>query len=244
MIVSPNLLPSSGKSKTSKDIEINPLNFIQVIDYSRKLANVTSDFQKFMIDYNLVKSTISNWKTISLMDLEFIIFLIKKNSVTKVREFTITKDCPSCNSSELIYINTDQLQMPVSIDTDLFGEITLNNKVYKFEVPNLEVFDSVISKVTRSNKVQELKAIYLIATLVDFKNSPNEIENVVLNAVQDDAADLFNLYNIYYNPKVEIPHKCSKCKRGQWSTSLRSLVDNVFLDLLLNHRTSTIKIGT
>lgn len=244
MIIEINELPSKGIDPRSQSLEIKPLTFKELLKYSREQDSAKTDLQKFLVDYNYLKSTLPNWKSISLMDLDYVIYRFKKLTISDNKEFNVEHKCSDCGTLNTLYLDDSRINLSHQIRYDYKGQIVLNNKTYQYEIPTLEFFDSVLTKITRYNKGFELIIIKLISTFPDFNNSPNEIESIVINAVGDDIIRLSVLESMYYDSKININHQCRNCRGGQWSISVRTLIDQVFLCMLLSRTDVTDQIIT
>lgn len=244
MRITINELPSRGIDDRSEEININPLTFRDLLTYTRNQESAKDELSKFLVDYNQFKSKVNNWKSISLMDLDYLIFRYKKLTVSDDKEFSVELTCEDCGSRNQLYLDSTLINVSKQLRYDYRGSIVLNNKTYTYEVPTLEFFDSVLTKIIKYNKGFELKLIKLITCFPDFKNSPNEIESLVVNAKGDDIIRLSVLYSMYFDSKININHKCKNCSGGHWSIEVRSLIDQVFLSMLLSRTDVTNEIIT
>lgn len=244
MLITINELPSRGIDEKSEQVNLRPLTFRELLIYTREQESAKDDFSKFIVDYNEFKSKVTNWKSISLMDLDYLLFRFKKLTVSDDKEFSVELACSDCGSLNQLYLDSSLINTSQSLRYDYRGSIVLNNKTYTYEVPTLEVFDQVLTKISRYKKGFELKLIRLISCFPDFKNNPNEIESLVVNAKGDDIIRLSVLDSMYFNSKININHKCNNCSGGHWSIEVRSLIDQVFLSMLLSRTDVTNEIIT
>lgn len=242
MIVHPNDLPSQGLDNNSEILRIEPLNFKEMIKYSRELARAKTELQKYLIDFDLIKSRIPNWRSINLMDLDYVIFLMKKVSVSSDSEFTVSMICPDCGAENTLYLDLGRVSKPTQLLFDLSGKVELNGELLEYRCPSLEEFDKILTKMTKFRKTDEIRLIKLVSMFPKFNELPSKIESSVLEAVGDDIVVLSTLESMYLDSKVDIDHKCNQCKGGDWSMGVNSLIDNVFLSLVLSTESTESKI--
>lgn len=242
MVITPSQLISKGLDPKSELINIEPLNFKDLLIYTKEWESAKTPLQEFLVDYNLVKKLIYNWNTINLIDLKYIIYLIKKESVSSTKDFTIEKKCRDCGKVNTILIDTSSILLPVVTAYDIKGYIVLDDKTYQYEVPSLEYFDKVLNMVTRTKKDIDLRLIYLISCFPDFIKTPNLIEDLVIKSTRENIIQLVTLESMYFNPEIYINHKCNSCNSEGVSMSVDSLIDNVFLCLFLSNRSLENKI--
>lgn len=242
MIVHPNDLPSQGLDNNSEILRIEPLNFKEMIKYSRELARAKTELQKYLIDLDLIKSRIHNWRSINLMDLDYIIFLMKKVSVSSDSEFTVSMTCTDCGTENTLYLDLGRVSKPTQLLFDLSGKVELNGEVLEYRCPSLEEFDKILTKMTKFRKTDEIRLIKLVSMFPKFNELPSKIESSVLEAVGEDIVVLSTLESMYLDSKVDIDYKCSQCKGGDWSMGVNSLIDNVFLSLVLSTESTESKI--
>jgi hypothetical protein len=243
MIVNPRELPSRGLDSNSESLNIKPLNFQEMIEYTRNYDASRSELDKYICDVELVKKRIHNWKSINLMDLDYVIFLIKKESVSQEAEFSVRKTCNECGEENTLYLDPGRLVMPTTTKYELRGTVQLKGREVKFQLPSLEVFDKVLTKIARFKKVKELRLIKLIAMFPDFADRPNDIEDMVVTATNEDIVVLRTLESLYLNSSVSIEYKCTKCKGGSWSIGVHTLIDDIFLSLVLSTKSIESKIS-
>jgi hypothetical protein len=242
MLLTPQVLPSSGIEERSKAIEVRGLNFTELLEYTKSKNSCKNEFDNFILDYSWVKRKISNWQDISLIDLDFVIYTIKRLTVSDNAEFSTEMRCTNCNAINELYLSADQVKMPDPLRYDIRGKIVLSGQDLQFEIPMLDFFDECFSKIARYKNVKDLQVIKLITCFPEFKNNPNRIQNLVANAVVDDIVALSTLEAMYFDSQLTFDYKCSKCGGGHWSIGIRALIDNVFRSLLLSRRSVETKI--
>lgn len=243
MIISPVDSPSQGLATNSKTQSFTPINFSEMIKYSEEYETCKTELQKYLLDISWVKKKFNNWEFISLVDLDYYIFLMKKISVSSDTEFVVERKCTDCDKLNILNLDTTRIGMPLCLGYDVSGVITLSEIDYKYKVPYLDDFEKILLKISRFKK-HDLRIIKLISLFPDFEGRPNDIEKLVVEATGDDIVRLLTLENMYLSSKVELDYKCSSCKEGSWSISINILIDNVFQSLLLTRESIETKITT
>jgi len=75
-----------------------------------------------------------------------------------------------------------------------------------------------------------------------FRDRPNEMEALVINAKVSDIQALKLLAEVFFNDKITIKTRCANCKQGDWSMRVASLIDAPFLSLVLSNPTAQNKV--
>jgi len=242
MILTPYELPSNGKDKNSEPIEITGLGFQDLLIYSREYESANTPLKKYLVDFNWIKKVISNWQKINLVDLDAVILRWKIECVSGKKEFTTRKRCPECGNQLDLSLEVQQLSIFNPLEFNLENVCEINGVTYRYLCPNLEFFDKVVSKVTRSGRIKDIEILKLISMFPDFADRPNQIESMVLNAKNEDIQVLRTLSSIFLRSTISIKAKCPKCKCEDWSMRVASLIDDPFLSLALSSGTIEDKI--
>lgn len=244
MIITPAECPSCGLDKESPTIEIKPMGYQDLLAYSRELHAATSPVGRFFVDFSWFKKSIPAWKSINLIDLDWLIFKWKLASVSDESEFVIKLKCPECGKEQELMLDVSRISDPVKPDYYLGGTIKLGNpeRSYEFKCGNAEFFDNVLDKCYRSGRVKDIDTIKLISMFPEFGNNPNQIERLIINATLDDIRVLETLKLMYLDTHVKLKYRCEFCKGGTWSMRVSSLIDNPFLGLVQSQKSIKSKI--
>lgn len=242
MILHPSEMPSRGIDPKSEALNIPILGFSDLIEYTRNMEATTTEIGKYLLDVELVRSKIHNWKSINLIDLDYIIFMIKKLAVSSGSEFTVEKVCTDCNEVNTLYLNTESLAMPTSLIYDIKGVAIIRDVKWIVEVPNLEEFYPILTKIDKFKKVKELRLLKLISLFPEFKRQPNLIEDMIVNAHTDDIVVLQALEYMFLDSSIELPHSCTNCREGRWSMKVNTLIDQVFRSMVLSSSADGSKV--
>jgi hypothetical protein len=243
MILTPYEMPSRGLDKTSEPVNIEGMGFQDMLEYSREYEKAKTPYQKYLIDYKWIKKSITNWQSINLVDLDAIILRWKIESVSRTNEFTVRKACPECGEVCTLNLEMDQLTTFIPVEFDLSGEVVLGDTRLEYKIPNLLVFDEVLTRLSKSGRCKDIELAKLISFFPDFKVRPNIVESMVLNAKLDDIQVLKTLSSVYLRSEISINTRCTNCKNGVWSMGVTTLIDDPFLSLVLSSGSIRDKIS-
>lgn len=234
MILTPYELPSHGLDQNSESISIRGLGFQEMIEYSEEYERAKTPFKKFLVDFEWTKKLIPNWRKINLVDLDAVILRWKIASVSDSNEFSVRKECPNCGTPQVLELTVEQFANFIPIEYALECQITLGNHQYDVKCPDLEHFNEVLTKTSKSGRIKYTELLKLISMIPDFDVHPNQVESAVLNAKLSDIQVLKTLSTIYLRSRITVKTTCSHCKGGDWSMGVSSLIDNPFLSLVLS----------
>jgi len=245
MVITPTECPSNGLDTDSQSIDLRPLGYQDLLLYSHELASVDNPIARFNIDFKWFRQYVPNWKSINIVDLEYVMFRWKLNSISPDSEFNIKLKCPTCNHTEDFSLDLSMLDKPKTIDFYLGGTVKLGNpeSTYEYKCCSSEVFFDVLNKCTRSRRVTSIDTIKLISLFTDFKSNPNLIERLVLDAKYDDVRVLESLKALYLNTRIKLRINCPKCNGGDWSMRASSLIDDPFLVMVQSEKSIESKIA-
>lgn len=244
MILTPFELPSQGLDKQSPVLNVNGLGFQDLLDYSNDYTKADTPMKKYLVDFEWIKKVFPNeWRNINLVDLDAIILRWKMESLSGSNELTITKKCSECGEINTLSVILDQITTFIPVEYDLEGDVTLGEETYHYRCPSLEEFNDVVIRNSKSGRCRNMELLKLIALFPDYnKVRPNLMENLVLNAKLIDIKVLKTLSSVYFKSEVRLQTKCSKCKNGDWSMGVSTLIDNPFLSLVLSSGSTRDKI--
>lgn len=242
MILTPSELPSNGLDPKSESILLDGLGYQDLLTYSHEYESARTPLKKFLVDYEWIKKKVSNWKSINLMDLDAIILMWKVATVSETNEFSVVKKCPVCGHEQELNLTLEQLSTFVPTQFHLSGTVTLSGTEYEYKCPQLADFEEVVTRVIRSGRVKDIEILKLISMFPRFRDRPNEMEALVINAKVSDIQALKLLAEVFFNDKITIRTRCANCKQGDWSMRVASLIDAPFLSLVLSNPTAQNKV--
>lgn len=235
-------LPSGGYGYEFPDIQVSPMNFLQITRY---LENIPSDdpLEKYLYE---IKSLIDEDKRILdcyLMDVDFLIFYKKLITVSDDATFNISVTCPVCNETVKKKISLDKDVHFKQIDQGVMegALIELGGHQYETIVPTVKQFFKVFEKYLKYRKIEDLSIIKTIALIKDFEIRGNQVEEDVLGAVHSDITLLLALKELYNNRLEPIEVMCPHCNEGKKpeerrgiTVSVESLIVDFFREICNN----------
>lgn len=235
-------LPSGGYGYEFADIQVSPMNFLQITRY---LENLPSDdpLEKYLYE---IKSLIDEDKRILdcyLMDVDFLIFYKKLITVSDDATFNVSITCPVCRETIKKKISLERDVHFRQIDRGVMegAIIELGGHKYETIVPTVKQFFKVFEKYLKYRKIEDLDIIKTIALIKDFDIRGNQVEEDVLGAVHKDITLLLALKELYNNRLEPIEVFCSHCnedksyeERRGITVSVESLIVDFFREICNN----------
>jgi hypothetical protein len=242
MILLPNDLPSGGKFGNSPTLNLRPLTFMEILEYSNQTTG--NSVKDYIRDIQWLERMDPNILEHSLYDLDYIIFMMKVHTISDNKEFQTDINCKVCGHTNRINLDLSDFKFNEPDEKDkLIRRVKLDGYVYKVSVPTVKTFKDVISLYSLYQKTDKVDVVKLISLFPDFKVNPNEIENLVLNASREDITILYLLETKYLQSVKSINHVCENCKtEGGMAIGISSLIADMFLNVLLNNTVDESKI--
>ena len=160
MLITTNELPSKGKLNSFKgDINISALTYKELVDYmSTPEYNPLKAYKK---DILLLQNKGVDLSTISLVDLDYLIFFQKAVTISEESTFSSNTKCIHCkksipykfHTSEIRFIEYEKSKIPIQIE--------LNNINKKIVVPSVERFLTILNNYIVHNLNIKLDLIKL-----------------------------------------------------------------------------------
>ena len=238
MIISNANLPSQGKfSKYKSNLEILPFTFRQLVQYtSHPEPDEVAQYKK---DIEYLHKNGVNLEHVSLLDLDYLIFMQKAISISEDVKFsssTIDENGDNINFefniSQITFKNFDDFKIP--------SKVTLDNLDYKIMIPSVSQFVDNLDRYMQYNQEVDLSIIKLLSVFKDYSKSPYDLEKVIMNSRSGgpDAATLFYLDSYIFDRVNEIEVKRSNKDSLSVSIDITKLTKDFFrLYLILNKPT-------
>ena len=221
-------LPSGGYGYDFADIQVSPMNFLQITRY---LENLPADdpLERYLYE---IKSLIDEDKRILdcyLMDVDFLIFYKKLITVSDDASFNISVTCPVCHESVKKKISLDRDVHFRQIDRGVMegALIELGGHKYETIVPTVKQFFKVFEKYLKYRKIEDLDIIKTIALIKDFDIRGNQFEEDVLGAKHKDITLLLALKELYNNRLEPIEVYCPHCNEDKGPEERRGITVSV-----------------
>ena len=221
-------LPSGGYGYEFADIQVSPMNFLQITRYLENLPE-NDPLEKYLYE---IKSLIDEDKRILdcyLMDVDFLIFYKKLITISENATFTISVKCPICGESIKKTISLEKDIHFRQIDRKVMegAYIELGGHKYETIVPTVKQFFKVFEKYLKYRKIEDLEIIKTIALIKDFDIRGNQVEDDVLGATHSDITLLLALKELYNDRLEPIEVFCPKCNEGKGVEERRGITVSV-----------------
>ena len=221
-------LPSGGYGYAFSDIQVSPMNFLQITRYLENLPE-NDPLERYLYE---IKSLIDDDKRILdcyFMDVDFLIFYKKLITISDNATFNISISCPVCHESIRKTISLDKDIHFKQIDRNVMegAIIELGGHKYETIVPTVRQFFKVFEKYLKYRKIEDLEIIKTIALIKDFDIRGNQVEDDVLGAQHNDITLLLALKELYNNRLEPIEVYCPKCNDGKEPEERRGITVSV-----------------
>ena len=235
-------LPSGGYGYDFADVQVSPMNFLQITKYLENLPE-NDPLERYLYE---IKSLIDEDKRILdcyLMDVDFLIFYKKLITISSDASFNISVTCPICHETIKKKISLDRDIHFRQIDRGVMegALIELGGHKYETIVPTVKQFFKVFEKYLKYRKIEDLDIIKTIALIKDFDMRGNQVESDVLGAMHSDITLLLALKELYNNRLEPIEVFCPKCneekgveERRGIAVSVESLIVDFFREICNN----------
>lgn len=209
-------LPSGGYGYDFSDIQVSPMNFLQITRYLENLPS-NDPLERYLYE---IKSLIDEDKRILdcyLMDVDFLIFYKKLITVSDDATFNVSVTCPVCHETIKKTISLERDIHFRQIDRGVMegALIELNGHKYETIVPTVKQFFKVFEKYLKYRKIEDLDIIKTIALIKEFDLRGNQVEEDVLGATHSDITLILALKELYNNRLEPINIECPACNSGK-----------------------------
>ena len=212
----------SGYNYPFISIRINPMTFIQVLNYMENVP--PSPVEKFYFDYIMVKEDDLNVDNLLLCDLEFVIFFKKCLTISKDLKLTNVTKCYECGSplrvnfkvSDIRFRKLSQIKIKEDLDQTLLDgfSVKINGSYHNVRMPFVSQFLEIFSKYRKYKKVSDMDTIKITALFEDSELYPQKYELMVSNATHLGITLNVTLSDLFYKTIENLHCECSECKRN------------------------------
>lgn len=236
-----NQFPSDYDKYEFPTVTIKPFTFKEITEYLEGLPK--EPLAKFIYEIKWLKKTDPNIGKLLIVDIPYVIFLKHAHTISKDLNFHTKISCPVDKSHEIgLPVKLSQLEFSNIPKGILFGfEITFASKVRELVVRTVDEFIQIATRYINNKDNNSLKIIRLISLFKDYDRSPNDVENMVVNATHDDITTLQKLDDLYFKKLKPVKTFCHQCNEGKPESERRhllvdidSIIDNPFRDILEN----------
>ena len=239
MDISVKLLPSGGYGYDFPTVQVKPMTFIEICDYMSNLPDEGDTLGRYLYDIRMLEKDDKNVRNLYIMDIDFLIFYKKLETVSEDLSYKIDVRCPVCGKviSKTLEFNKDIHFKQIDPKIMNGARIELNGHHYDTIVPTLTEFMKVFDIYLRYKKITDLSMIKTIALIKDFEGQANQVEDDVLHAKHEDITLLMALRDLYYDRSEPITVYCPDCNEeggGKVVVSSETLITDFFRSLYIN----------
>lgn len=96
MNISVDLLPSGGVGYNFPTVCIKPMTFIEICDYMNNIPDESDPLGRYLFDIKMLEKDEPRLKDLYIMDIDFLIFYKKLETVSEDLSYNIEVTCPNC----------------------------------------------------------------------------------------------------------------------------------------------------
>jgi DNA-directed RNA polymerase subunit RPC12/RpoP len=243
MNIDVSLLPSGGYGYGFPSINVNPMVFQDIVDYTTNLPE-DDPLGRYFFDVEMLKQDDPKVVDLYVMDIDFLIFYKKLITVSEDLSYQVEIKCPYCGKPIKKTISFERDIHFKQIDPKIMegAKINLGGHTYETIVPTWNDFIKVFQLYLRIRKVHDLKMIKTISLIKDWDYAKNQIEHDILEATHSDISLLMALRELYFDRVDPITVYCPECnkdlepgeERRSVAVSVDSLIVDFFRDLYIN----------
>jgi hypothetical protein len=186
MIIPTSALPSKGYGTLLSSIEIKPLTYREMIEYS---SNAPRDpYLRKIWDIEKLIKRISGWEQLNCFDVDSLIFSTKYISVSSIDKFSLYLDNGKSYELPLSSVKFDNLDL----DTTNIKFIKLGSIQLPFNICNVVTYLNTITELSNNYNI---KIASLSAILGYNKFTNTEVPLLISNATYDEILLLDSLYS-------------------------------------------------
>lgn len=239
MIVYTRDFPSEGYGCTITDLTLTPLTYKQLIDYVNN--DELTKLRDHIKDVDLLLTMDPKASDALIIDLDYILYLMKVLTISEEMIFNYTYSCDTCkelhsgkiSSRSLIFREIDQQYL------DLLS-IELGGRTLYFKLTTVSDFKVFVGKLPRNYEDNDIKLIKLASMFWDGVMPPRMLMDLFLNAVGDEIKLVAYLKAAFMDTIKPLTLKCEK--GGTTVVTLNDVTTDIFRLLLQNTRLDRSKI--
>jgi hypothetical protein len=185
-------LPSEGYGCPYKELDVEPMNYSELIAY--KKLYVGSEKDKLLADIDTIVNGIKGAMALNIYDLKAIIFTRKFITGTYNPIFKV-------EHGNLIYIvDASKIEFK-KLDENItnISKIKLGDEFYNFNLPTISYFRNVLFDINTTHSNLDMKLVYILSMLGYLENK-DQVFKAVTTAKQQDILLLENIYKKIAHP--------------------------------------------
>lgn len=242
MIVYSKDLPSKGLGSDQLTYSIRPLVYKELYDY-RNNEEVT-DLRKFTRDLKLLVSIDPNIERASVLDADFLIYLLKALTISEELTYDFSYKChcehhkgqvltARISSKDLIFNQIQDEYLDLK-------SIELTSKVYEWHNTTIGDFLDYTGSISPEHEKMDIDLIKLASLFKSDNDSLSKVVGEFMSSTQDDIKMITLLKAVYFNLTQPIIVTCEK--GGKTEVTLNNITSDLFRLVLQNGRFNPFKI--
>lgn len=239
MLIYSKDLPSKGVLLTPESYELTPLNFKELMDY---VGNPElTKLRNFIKDLRLLMKMDPKIGEASIIDAEYLIFMMKMLTISNEVFFNYSYKCSCCNKMVTGKISSTEIVFR-EIDPRYFSLYSIkvgDHNLYWHPVSIAEFIE--ITKMLPKGEDIDLKLLKVASMFTAPETPISKVLGIFNGAVGDDIKTVLYIKSAYFDVVKPVRLKCEK--GGETVVGLNDLTTNMFQLLLQNRRLDTSKIS-
>lgn len=228
MIIGVNTLPSKGFNCPIKSINMEPITYSELIEYTS--ASPKTEIDKLIWDIEKLLQPIPEWESLSAYDVRPLLFTKKLISVKTEGMIKISYNggVTTVNVNDIAFKNLDE-------ELTSIAGVTLNSKFYRFSIPTANRLYETL-KDMQMNSIYNAKSAYLVSALKE-DHSTQTIINMLDQLKGADIAMVNYLSTLLYDMCQPV-----KIEGGAVINNLDDVITDIFRFITINSPVDKTKI--
>lgn len=239
MIVYTRDFPSQGYGCEITDLTLSPLNYKQLMDYVNN--DELTPVRNYMKDVDLLLSMDAKAEDALVIDLDYILYLLKALTISEEMYFDYSYRCECCKKRHTGKIGSQSLVFR-EIDKNYLDlvSIELNGTLLPFKLATVGDFKKFIGKLPRNMESIDIKILKLASMFWDGITPTGKVVDLFLKAQGNEIKMVAYLKAAYLDTIKPLTLKCEK--GGETVVTLNEVTADLFRLVLQNGRLDPTKI--
>lgn len=247
-IISTESLPLKYKYNFTS-VGVIPFTYKSILDYLEGMPSNPSDLYLYDLGW-IIKDDPKVYELL-VPDAEYLIFLKKAISIDSNLNLITEVNCPVCSKLNTLNVRGSELVFSKPSDAIIYDGITmeLTTGTLLCKIPTVKQLTTTLELCSTYGVTKHLELIKSLAMVNERQLNPMQVEDMILNARNEDIVTISSVFNLLFKSLQPINHKCenkecelSKPNSGGMSIEVSALIGNVFRTLLLSKPINRDKI--
>lgn len=240
MILYSRDFPTKGFASMVESIELRPLCYKELVEYMNN--DELTSLRKYKKDIDLLLKMAPNADKIYLIDLDYVIYMMKMITISKELTLNYRYTCQCCGKKKVGSISTQSLIFREIDDRYLnLDHIELGGCELPFKLININDFNHFLSMLPRQLEAKtDLSTIKLASMFWDGTMPVAKVIDLIEKAYGDEIKLISFLKAAYLQPIKPITLRCEK--GGETVVTINDVTTDLFQQTIFNRRLDTTKI--